>query len=70
MNRESHFVSLFHNVKHAFTVVEIVSKDDPADEHALDRVFTLDDDGAAYADIAYDYARSIAVKFGLGMDTA
>jgi hypothetical protein len=70
MNRESHYVTLFHNVRHNFAVVEIVSKDDPADEHALDRVFTLEDDGTAYADLAYDYARSIAVKFGLGMDSA
>jgi hypothetical protein len=70
MNRESHYVTLFHNVKHTFAVVEIVSIDNRADEHPLDRVFTLEDDGANYADLAYDYARSIAVKFGLGMDTA
>jgi hypothetical protein len=70
MHRESHYVTLFHNVRHNFAVVEIVNNDKPSEEHALDRVFTLDDDGAAYADIAYDYARAIAVKFGLGMDTA
>jgi hypothetical protein len=70
MNRESHFVSLFHNVQHNFAVVEIVNNDNRADEHALDRVFTIDDDGDAYADVAYDYARAIAVKFGLGMDSA
>jgi len=70
MNRESHYVTLFHNVKHRFAVVEIVNNDKPSEEYPLDRVFTLDDDGDAYADLAIAYARSLAVQFGLDMDTA